>query len=99
MSATISRMINSMPSVEGSRMFVRSHITSLTNIRQLSTEEMIKGKNLTHRYAPIVQNYAQDKSNVSASNPWLRPEVGKVKLNVDGSFLQHDNVAGAGMLL
>jgi hypothetical protein len=85
-----------MPDLEGSRRFIYSYMTSLINLPKSSTEEMLKGKK------PVDQSMYNQSSTIAVTPKicsWLRPPAGLMKLNVDGSFMDVDGTAGAGMIL
>ena len=86
-----------LPGIEGSRRFLCSYVQSLANIRKLSPEEIVKGKQavaVCEAY-PAPASVAFDETE----KKWARPPVGAVKLNVDGSFVEQHGTAGAGMIL
>jgi ribonuclease HI len=85
-----------MPSIEGSRRFLCSYMNSLENVSKMSTQEIIKGK------SPILVRPDQQRSApapVAAENAWVKPPLGHVKLTTDGSFVQQDGTAAAGMII
>jgi ribonuclease HI len=89
-----------LPSIEGSRRFLCSYLVSLENIRSLPTEDILKGKQPIWSPAAHAGVATEARPNLSTKEPaWERPRPGVVKLNVDGSFLERDGSAGAGMIL
>jgi hypothetical protein len=82
-----------LPSPASSRSFLLSYSRLLNDVRTHSTEAILKGK------LPIVTalpTSTVDRQAIPAK-PWLKPNVGSVKLTIDGSF--KDGVGGAGMIL
>jgi hypothetical protein len=75
------------PAIEGSRRFLCSYVTSLTNARHLPIEDILRGKHKVHVEVVPVENSAQFEKL------WTRPPEGSVKLNVDGSFFPQDGKA------
>jgi hypothetical protein len=84
-----------LPSIEGSRRFICNYIRSLVDIRQATSEQVLKGK----------QSLVLDKENGQAAmkldpNPlWTRPVDGALKLNVDGACVAETGRAVAGMIM
>jgi hypothetical protein len=85
-----------LPHVDGSMRFLVSYLNLFRQTRQLSTEEILKGKQTA---SPV--NVHPTKSNAQKVKPltWEKPPRGWVKLNCDGSFREKDDTAAAGMLL
>jgi hypothetical protein len=84
------------PSIEGSRRFLASYRNSLTQSKQYSEAEIIKGK--------MAADHDQGQKNATGSGTilketpaWTLPSQGFAKLNVDGAFTARS--AGAGMVL
>uniref|UniRef100_A0ACD6A7I9 Uncharacterized protein n=1 Tax=Avena sativa TaxID=4498 RepID=A0ACD6A7I9_AVESA len=87
----------SMPPIEGSRRFLCSYLKSLQNEQKHSVEEITKGK------MPLCAQPSAELRGLcvtaGVASSWTRPTDGFVKLNTDGSFMQKDGTAGAGMIL
>jgi ribonuclease HI len=86
-----------LPSVEGSKRFLCSYAKTLRDIKELSTEQILKGKQPLlfpdSQARPIpIKEHAPDV-------PWVKPPTGWVKLTIDGSFRAEDGTAGIGMVL
>jgi ribonuclease HI len=86
-----------LPAIEGSRRFLCSYVQTLSNIRCLTTDQILKGKQ------PCVQS-TSTSAPVQTEQPqpelcWEKPDAGSVKLNVDGAFDQQSGTAAAGMIL
>ena len=85
-----------LPSVEGSRRFLCNYANILGNIRNASTEQVLKGKQL-------VVTQGTDVGIQRRSEPpdkhWSKPPDGWVKLTIDGSYKMEDGSAGTGMIL
>lgn len=83
-----------IPPPEVSKSFLCSYLNSIHDVKHLSIEQVIKGKNpvdsLMHAGSDVVQPPAP---------PWEAPPIGRLALSVDGSFLADDGLAGAGMVL
>jgi hypothetical protein len=84
-----------LPSVEGSRRFIRSYMVSLENVRVMTTEQIIKGKQVVGN-EPVLTVPIHPKP---AHAVWVAPPVGCLKLNIDGAFVAQTGAAGAGMVL
>lgn len=88
----------SAPSVEASRRFLQSYVTSLIGIQQHPGGDYVKGK-----MAVIDDGGAAPLLHVKPSRPaprkWQPPPENWAKLNVDGSFSNENGSAGAGMIL
>jgi ribonuclease HI len=68
---------------------------SLDNIRNLTSEQIIKGKQVVGQVSPLAQCRAVDVPHVL----WTPPQADELKLNVDGAFMVQTNQAGAGTIL
>jgi ribonuclease HI len=86
-----------LPSVEGSKRFLCSYIKILRNIKDQSTEELIKGKHTSVLDLPHARVVYRPKK--PPDKVWLKPALGYVKLNCDGSVKLEDGSAGTGMVL
>jgi hypothetical protein len=85
---------NDLPSIEGSRSFICSYMRSLENIRNATTEQIIKGKQNVGRDS-VARSPVQPASHVI----WTRPADGELKLKIDRAFVAQTMEAGAGMIL
>jgi hypothetical protein len=89
-----------LPAIEGSRRFLCSYVNSLDNLRKLSTEEILKGKQPVQEVQPGSHGRVREgKRQPELDIAWEKPRTGMVKLNVDGSFMEQSGGAGAGMIL
>jgi hypothetical protein len=86
-----------LPSVEGSKRFLCSYAKTLRDIKELSTEQILKGKQ------PLLFPDSQARpipiKEQAPDVPWVKPPAGWVKLTIDGSFRAEDGTAGIGMVL
>jgi ribonuclease HI len=86
-----------LPPTEGSRRFLQSYLRTLREIKDMSTEHILKGK------LPLIySSFQAPRTLVKVSppdKPWLKPPAGWVKLTIDGSFRAEDGNAGLGMVL
>ena len=83
-----------LPAIEGSRRFICSYVHSLENVKQLTPEQIIKGKQpmglpVTVRPIQVPPTHAV----------WKPPPADELKLNVDGGFMEQSGRAGTGMML
>jgi hypothetical protein len=85
-----------LPPVDISKNFLSSYIRTLRDIKVLSTKDMIKGKHVLLTSDSNPHEVIQKNIHVQRC---LKPALGRVKLNCDGSFKQEDGTAGAGMIL
>jgi hypothetical protein len=93
-------LMKPLPAIEGSRRFLCSYVNSLDNLRKLSTEELLKGKQPVQKEQPGSHGRVEEvKSQPKVDIAWEKPRTGTVKLNVDGSFMEQAGGAGAGMIL
>jgi ribonuclease HI len=74
-----------------------SYIKILRNIKDQSTEELIKGKHTSVLDLPHARVVYRPKK--PPDKVWLKPALGYVKLNCDGSVKLEDGSAGTGMVL
>ena len=81
--------------VEASKKFLYSYVDSLLLIKQGPEVDILKGK----QPALLSNNGAQHKLEPSVQPSWIPPPCGVAKLNFDGSFVQADGTASAGMVL
>jgi hypothetical protein len=89
-----------LPAIEGSRRFLCNYVNSLDNLRKLSTEEILMGKQPMQREQPGSHLQVEAvKVQPAQEIRWAKPRTGTVKLNVDGSFMEQEDGAGAGMIL
>jgi ribonuclease HI len=86
-----------LPSVEGSKRFLLSYSNTFKQVRELSTEEILKGKQAIGGSNPSLS--IAPTAHVTKSGSWAKPMEGWVKLNCDGSFSGKDGAAGTGMIL
>ena len=87
------------PPIEASCRFLISYAESLRCINHFPTTNIIKGKMVPPPigYSSTMINTAMQHA---ATVQWSTPPAGRVKLNVDGSFVDTDGgLAGAGMIL
>jgi hypothetical protein len=83
--------------VEGSKRFLYVYAKLLGSIKEYSTDQMLKGKQLMVE-SRLVSDTVIKKKDMS-DKPWAKPPEGCVKLSVDGSFKEGDGSAGASMIL
>ena len=81
--------------VEASKKFLCSYVDSLLLIKQGPEVDIIKEK----QPALLSNNGAQHKLEPSVQPSCIPPPCGVAKLNFDGSFVQVDATADAGMIL
>jgi ribonuclease HI len=84
-----------LPAIEGSRRFICSYMLSLDNIRNLTSEQIIKGKQVVGQVSPLTQCRTADIPHAL----WTPPQADELKLNVDGAFMVQTKQAGAGTIL
>jgi ribonuclease HI len=84
-----------LPSTEGSKRFLISYLRSYRQARELTTEEMLHGKQILGSLNLKLEATGRRKEEAC----WSKPAAGWVKLNCDGSYRIEDGSAGAGMLL
>jgi ribonuclease HI len=84
-----------LPSTEGSKRFLTNYLNTLRNVKEMSTEEILKGKK------PVGGKTTDTTQHWTAppAKRWQRPIPGWVKLNIDGSVKLEDGTAGSGMVL
>lgn len=85
-----------VPTIEGSCRFLESYVESLLIVKQQPQADQCKGKDVA-TYS--LQAKLPGGTHSKLALCWKRPDVGFTKLNVDGSFVQADGSAGAGMIL
>ena len=85
-----------LPSVEGSRRFIRSYMQSLDNICRATPEKIMKGKQIIGDWRSDVH---ETRRRPATQEGWSSPPSGVLKLNVDGAFVAQTGLAGAGMIL
>jgi ribonuclease HI len=83
-----------LPSVDRSKGFLVSYMRTIRNVKELSTDDIIKGKNTLVCSASCVPTRKEPPDKI-----WLKPSEGWVKLNCDGSFKLEDGSAGVDMVL
>ena len=83
-----------LPSIEGSKRFLCSYLNIIKNIKDMSTDSILKGKGALVQCNPIA-----DQPLNLPGKLWTKPPHGWVKLNCDGSVKLQDGSAGAGMVL
>jgi hypothetical protein len=84
--------------VESSKRFLQSYLESLLVIKQNEVVNVEKGKQVASYGQGFRKEKRQGDGRQKMKQKWMPPEVGTVKLNVDGAFDQ-DGHAGAGMIL
>jgi ribonuclease HI len=84
--------------VESSKRFLQSYLESLLVIKQNEVVNVEKGKQVASYGQGFRKEKHQGDGRQKVKQKWMPPEVGTVKLNVDGTFDQ-DGHAGAGMIL
>ncbi|KAM0927888.1 hypothetical protein ACQ4PT_002131 [Festuca glaucescens] len=84
--------------VESSKRFLQSYLESLLVIKQNEVVNVEKGKQVASYGQGFRKEKHQGDGRQKVKQKWMPPEVGTVKLNVDGAFDQ-DGHAGAGMIL
>ena len=70
-----------------------SYYKSLKLAAGYTTKEIIKGKMST------VAVSLPDQGGRASTTPWPAPQLGRVALSVDGSFLKEDGSTAVGMVL
>uniref|UniRef100_A0ACD5YVZ4 Uncharacterized protein n=1 Tax=Avena sativa TaxID=4498 RepID=A0ACD5YVZ4_AVESA len=85
------------PNIEGSRRFLMSYMDSLQLIKQYSTGDIEKGKMVLTQSGTERPECLRTCTN-KPKQLWKPPDVGTLKLNVDGSFDDNAN-AGVGIVL
>jgi hypothetical protein len=86
------------PPTEASRRFLCSYMDTLLLIRQAPGADACKGKEVISYSGRTTKNSGDTKTKKQIKN-WERPARGRLKLNVDGSYLERNGEAGAGMIL
>lgn len=87
--------VKPLPTIEGSKRFHSSYIKTLQEIKTISTEQILKGKQPLI-YSNVASPFASVKEK-PADKPWLKPPNGWVKLIIDGSFRTEDGAVGTGI--
>jgi hypothetical protein len=86
-----------LPALEGSKRFLIGYIKILRNLKDLTTEETVKGKQ------PIISSLIPEPGELQikelSDKLWTKPPAGWVKLNCEGSVKVENGTAGAGMVL
>jgi ribonuclease HI len=85
-----------LPTIEGSKRFLTAYVKLFHDVKNMSTDEIIKGKS-----AVVVDPSASHTVRLKkpSESRWTRPSPGWVKLNFDGSVKMENGSAGAGMIL
>jgi hypothetical protein len=84
-----------LPSTEGSKRFLISYLRSYRQARELTTEEMLRGKQILGSLNLKPEATGQRKEEAC----WSKPASGWVKLNCDGSYRIEDGSASAERVL
>jgi ribonuclease HI len=84
-------------SVEGSKRFLCSYASLLGNIQSLSTDQILKGKQIA--VAPNPRDAHVQKKKDPPDKSWVRPPEGWIKLSIDGSYKADDGTAGTRIIL
>jgi ribonuclease HI len=89
------------PSIESSKRFLCSYIDSIMSIKDDPYVDVVKGKMVmqAHGWRKSKEHTQENKRDAKVQRKWQLPPPGWVKLNVDGSFMQHDGDGAAGMVL
>jgi ribonuclease HI len=86
-----------LPSIECSKRFLCSYTRTLRDIKVMSTDQVLKGKQPLIYSTPQMRSVSIRKELPAI--PWVKPLAGWVKLTIDGSFRSEDGTAGTGMVL
>jgi hypothetical protein len=86
------------PPTEASRRFLCSYVDTLLLIRQAPGTDACKGKEVISYSGRTTKNTGDTKTKKQVKNR-ERPTWDQLKLNVDGSYLERNGEAGAGMIL
>jgi ribonuclease HI len=86
------------PPIEVSKRFLCSYVDALLMIKQHPTSDACKGKQIIS-YSGRVVKCKPKESTTTILKKWDRPPRGRLKLNVDGSYVEHSGEGGAGMIL
>jgi ribonuclease HI len=84
--------------VEASKRFLESYLQSLLLIKQNPSVDVEKGKQVADYERGFRKSKGQTREPPQVKQKWNPPNLGTMKLNVDGAFSVEGN-AGAGMLL
>jgi hypothetical protein len=83
-----------LPSVDSSKGFLVNYMRTLRNVKALSMDDIIKGKNTLVCSASCVPTRKEPPDKI-----WSKPSDGWVKLICDGSFNLEDSSTDVGMVL
>jgi ribonuclease HI len=86
------------PPMAASKRFLCSYVDVLLFIKQHPTADACKGKQVIS-YSERVQRRTAPGHVPKPVKQWERPRRGRLKLNVDGSYIAGTGDAGAGMIL
>lgn len=85
------------PPIEVSRRFIESYAHSLCLIRQQHPVDLVKGK-FTLKGAAGNHPVPEDMDK-NPRKRWEKPQLGWMKINVDGSFDAHVGSGGVGAIM